>query len=106
MRKGGETLSSDGVIEEYLDANGTVWRRAEGRNVIAIIDAFMGRLGPGLGRIRLEKKLKVTDRAPQLASAEASLDRKPMATLRGNAPMDVEQAIKSTDLEEKVIKIQ
>ena len=36
----------------------------------------------------------------------ASLNRKPMATLRGNAPNDVEQAIKSTDPQEKVIEFQ
>ena len=80
------TLSSDGVFEEFLDENNTVWRRVEGRNDVAVIDAFMGMLGLELGRIRFKKKLKVNQWAPQLASAEASLNRKPMATLRGNAP--------------------
>ena len=30
LDKEGATLSSDGVFEEELDANGTVWRRADG----------------------------------------------------------------------------
>ena len=66
----------------------------------------MGRLGLELGRIRLKKKLRVNQWAPQLASAENSLNRKPMDTLRGNAPKDVEQAIASNDPEEKVIEFQ
>ena len=53
----------------------------------------MGRLGLELGRIRLKKKLKANEWAPQLASAEASLNRKPMDTLRGNAPRDLEKAL-------------
>jgi hypothetical protein len=93
LDKEGATLSSDGVFEEFLDANNTVWRLAEGRNDVAVIDAFMGRLGLELGRIRLKKKLKVNQWAPQLASAEASLNRKPMTTLRGNAPRDLENAL-------------
>ena len=51
--KEGATLCSDGVFEEDLDDNGTVVRRAEGRNDLAIIDAYMGRLGLELERIRL-----------------------------------------------------
>ena len=37
--------------------------------------------------------------APELASAEVSLNRKPMTTLRGNAPRDVADAIKSKVIE-------
>ena len=44
--------------------------------------------------------------APQIAGAEAALNRKPMTTLWENAPKAVEQAIKSTDPEEKVIEFQ
>jgi hypothetical protein len=69
-----------------------------------VIYAYTGRIGLELGRIRLKKKLKVNEWAPQLASAEASLNRKPMDTLRGNAPKDVENAIESNDPEEKVIE--
>jgi hypothetical protein len=70
------------------------------------VDAFMGRLGLELGRIRLAKKLAVDEWAPQLASAEASLNRKPMATLRGNAPKDIEDAVNSKVPEEKVVEFQ
>jgi hypothetical protein len=66
----------------------------------------MGRLGLELGRIRLADKLRVYQWAPQIASAEASLNRKPMATLRGNAPNDLQKAIKSADPEERVIEYQ
>ena len=44
--------------------------------------------------------------APYIAEAESSLHRKPMTTLRGNAPRDIEQAIANTDPEEKVIEFQ
>ena len=76
-----------------MDANGTVWRRAKGRNDVAVIDAFMGRLGLELSRIRLKKKLEVNEWAPQLASAEAYLNHKPMDTLTGNAPRNLENAL-------------
>ena len=67
----------------------------------------MGRLGLELGRISFKKKLKVNQRAPQLASAETSLNRKPMTTLRGNAPRDLENALKDdTSRGEKVIEFQ
>ena len=106
LDKEGATLTSEKGFERFLDANGTVWRRAEGRNDLAIVDAYMGRLGIELGRIRLAKKLRVDQWAPQIASAEASLNRKPMATLRGNAPDDVAEAIASNDPEKKVIEFQ
>ena len=65
----------------------------------------MGRLGLDLGRIRLKKKLRVNQWAPQLASAEASLNRKPMDTLRGNAPRDLENALEDdASPGDKVIK--
>jgi hypothetical protein len=99
-------LSNDGAFETFLDDKGTVVRRAEGRNDLAIIDAYMGRLGQELGRIRLKKKLRMNQWAPQIAEAESSLNRKPMTTLRGNAPRDVEEAIKSNDPEKKVIEFQ
>jgi hypothetical protein len=87
--------------------NKTVWRRSEAKNDVAVIDAYMGRLGLELGRIRFKKKLKVNEWAPQLASAEASLNRKPMDTLRGNAPRDLENALKKdASPGEKVIEIQ
>ena len=105
MDKEEATLSSDGAFEAVLDAEGTVVRRAEGRNDLAIIDGYMGRLGLELGRIR-QKKLRMKQWAPQIAGAGAALKRKPMTTLRGNAPRDVEQAIESNDPEEKVIEFQ
>ena len=83
-------------FDKFLDENNTVWRRAEGRNDVGVIDAYMGRLGLELGRIRLKKKLRVNQWAPQLASAEASLNQKSMVTLRGNAPRDAENALKDT----------
>jgi hypothetical protein len=66
----------------------------------------MGRLGLELGRIRLNKKLRMNQWAPEIAGVEAALNRKPMTTLRGNAPRDIEQAIASTDPEEKVPEFQ
>ena len=69
---------------------------------MAIIDGYMGRLGLELGRIRLKKKLRMNQWAPEIAGVEAALNRKPMTTLRRNAPRDIEQAIASTDPEEKV----
>ena len=59
-----------------------------------------------MGRIRLKKKLRMNQWAPQIAGAEAALNRKPMATPRGNAPRDVEHAIESTDPGEKVVEFQ
>ena len=106
LDKEGATLSSEGAFEAFLDAKGTVVRRAEGWNDLAIIDGYMGRLGLELGRIRLKEKLRMNQWAPQITEAEASLNRKPMATLRGSLPSDVEQAIASTDPEEKVIEFQ
>ena len=91
LDKEGATLTNEKGFEKFLDANNTVWRRAEGRNDLAVVDAYMGRLGLELGRIRLSKKLRATEWAPEVASAEASLNRKPMATLRGNAPNDLEK---------------
>ena len=73
---------------------------------MAIIDGYMGRLGLELGRIRLKKKLRMNQWAPEIAGVEAALNRKPMTTLRGNAPRDLEQAIASTDPEEKVPEFQ
>ena len=70
---------------------------------MASIDAYMGRLGQELGRIQLKKKLRMNEWAPEIARVEAALNRKPMNTLRGNAPRDVEEAIKSNDPEKKVI---
>ena len=66
----------------------------------------MRRLGLELGRIRLKKKLRMNQWAPEIAGVEAALNRKPMTTLRGNAPRDIEQAIASTDPEEKVPEFQ
>jgi hypothetical protein len=83
-----------------------VVRRAEGRNDLAVIDGFLGRLGLELGRIRLKKKLRMNQWAPEIARVEAALNCKPMTTLRGNAPRDIEQAIASTDPEEKVVEFQ
>jgi hypothetical protein len=103
LDKEGATLSNDGAFEAFLDEKGTVVRRAEGRNDLAIIDGYMGRLGLELGRIRLKKRLRTNQWAPQIAEAESALNRKPMTTLRGNAPRDIEQAIASNDPEEKVI---
>ena len=73
---------------------------------MAVIDGYMGRLGQERGRIRLKKKLRMNQWAPQIAGAESALNRKPMTTLRGNAPRDIEQAIASNDSEEKVIEFQ
>ena len=52
------TLSSDGVFEDYLAANGAVWRRAEGHNVIADKNAYLWRMGLELGRIKLARELR------------------------------------------------
>ena len=41
LDKEGATLSSYGVFEEFLNENNTVWRRAEGRTDVAVIDAYM-----------------------------------------------------------------
>jgi hypothetical protein len=106
LDKEGATLSNDGAFEAFLDNKGTVVRRAEGRNDLAVIDGYMGRLGLELGRIRLKKKLRMNQWAPEIAGVEAALNRKPMTTLRGNAPSDIEQAIASTDPEEKVPEFQ
>jgi hypothetical protein len=106
MDKEGATVTSEKRFEHFLDANGTVLRRAEGRNDLAIVDAYMGRLGLELGRIRLANKLRVNEWAPEIASAEASLNRKPMSALRGNAPKDLENTIKSADPKERVIEFQ
>ncbi len=106
LDKEGATLSNDGAFEAFLDEKGTVVRRAEGRNDLAIIDGYMGRLGLELGRIRLKKKLRMNQWAPEIAGVEASLNRKPMSTLRGNAPRDLEQAIASTDPGEKIPEFQ
>ena len=38
LDKEGATLSSDGAFEQFLGEKGTVVRRAEGRNDLAIID--------------------------------------------------------------------
>ena len=106
LDKEGATLSNDGAFEAFLDEKGTVVRRAEGRNDLAIIDGYMGQVGLGAGRIRLKKKLRMNQWAPEIAGVEAALNRKPMTTLRGNAPRDIEQAIASTDPEEKVVEFQ
>jgi hypothetical protein len=62
LDKEGATLSSDGAFEAFLDEKGTVVRRAEGRNDLAIIDGYMGRLGQELGRIRLKNPMGTPDR--------------------------------------------
>ena len=69
-------MSSDGAFEAFLGEKGTVVRRAEGRSDLATIDGYMGRLGLELGRIRLKKKLRMNQWAPEIAGVEASLNRK------------------------------
>ena len=54
----------------------------------------------------MKKKLRMNQWAPEIAGTEAALNRKSLTTLRGNAPRDIEQAIESTDPEQKVPEFQ